>query len=145
MQDSIPLVVASRNKGKIAEINHLIKDFPIEIKSLADFGPIPEVEEDGDTFDDNAYKKSSFTDLCKQADLSLKNAIATEKNFTISRFSENASTEEIAAKDKMKNDQNDLWAAYKYIADGEYQLVPKAHVKKVITSMEKYITHVNAS
>ena len=61
MQDSISLVVASRNKGKIAEIRHLTKDFPLQIKSLADFGPIPEVVEDGDTFDDNAYKKSSFT------------------------------------------------------------------------------------
>ena len=30
------------------------------IKNLDDFGPIPEVEEDGDTFDDNAYKKASF-------------------------------------------------------------------------------------
>jgi XTP/dITP diphosphohydrolase len=30
------------------------------IKNLDDFGPIPEVEENGDTFDDNAYKKASF-------------------------------------------------------------------------------------
>jgi XTP/dITP diphosphohydrolase len=37
-----------------------LKDFPIEIKNLNDFGPIPEVEEDGETFDDNAYKKASF-------------------------------------------------------------------------------------
>jgi XTP/dITP diphosphohydrolase len=28
---------------------------------LSDFGPIPEVIEDGETFDDNAYKKASFT------------------------------------------------------------------------------------
>lgn len=61
MQDSISFVVASRNKGKIAEIKHLTKDFPLVIKSLDDFGPIPEVEEDGNTFDDNAYIKSSFT------------------------------------------------------------------------------------
>ena len=61
MQESISLVVASRNKGKIAEIRYMTKDFPVQIKSLDDFGPIPEVEEDGDTFDDNAYKKSSFT------------------------------------------------------------------------------------
>ena len=33
----------------------------ILIQSLSDFGPIPEVEEDGDTFDENAYKKASFT------------------------------------------------------------------------------------
>jgi XTP/dITP diphosphohydrolase len=32
--------------------------FPVSVKSLADFGPMPEPVEDGETFDDNAYKKS---------------------------------------------------------------------------------------
>ena len=55
------LVIASRNKGKTDEIRELLSGFPITIKSLDDFGPIPEVEEDGETFDENAYKKASFT------------------------------------------------------------------------------------
>ena len=55
------IVLATTNKGKTKEIQALLKDFPIEIKNLSDFGPIPEVIEDGDTFDANAYKKSSFT------------------------------------------------------------------------------------
>ena len=55
------IVLATRNKGKTREINALLKDSPIEIKNLDDFGPIPEVIEDGKTFDDNAYKKASFT------------------------------------------------------------------------------------
>jgi XTP/dITP diphosphohydrolase len=55
------IVLASTNKGKTREIRELLKGFPIEIKNLDDFGPIPEVIEDGETFDDNAYKKSSFT------------------------------------------------------------------------------------
>jgi XTP/dITP diphosphohydrolase len=38
-----------------------LKEFPVNIKNLDDFGPIPPVEEDGDTFDKNAYKKASFT------------------------------------------------------------------------------------
>mgnify|MGYP006292225147 CR=1 FL=1 len=54
------LVIATRNKGKTLEIRDLLKDFPVDIKNLDDFGPIPEVEEDGITFDDNAYKKASF-------------------------------------------------------------------------------------
>ncbi|MFW6332263.1 MAG: XTP/dITP diphosphatase [Thermodesulfobacteriota bacterium] len=54
------LVIATRNKGKTAEIRELLKAFPLEIKDLDDFGPIPEVEEDGETFDENAYKKASF-------------------------------------------------------------------------------------
>ena len=55
------LVLATRNPGKTREIWELLKDFPVEIKNLDDFGPIPDVEEDGDTFDDNAFKKASFT------------------------------------------------------------------------------------
>jgi len=56
-----PLVLATRNKGKIAEFKTLFSGFPIEMKSLNDFGPIPEVVEDGKTFEDNAYKKAHFT------------------------------------------------------------------------------------
>jgi XTP/dITP diphosphohydrolase len=55
------IVIATRNPGKTAEIRGLLEGFPVEIKNLSDFGPIPEVEEDGATFDENAYKKSSFT------------------------------------------------------------------------------------
>ena len=61
MPDIISLVIATRNKGKIAEIKNLLHGFPVAIKDLTDFGPIPPVKEDGDTFDDNAYKKAGFT------------------------------------------------------------------------------------
>lgn len=54
------IVLATRNVGKAKEFQQLLKDFPVEIKNLTDFGPIPEVEEDGATFDDNAYKKAAF-------------------------------------------------------------------------------------
>jgi len=55
------LVLATYNKGKSQEIKKLLKDSPLQIKDLTDFGPIPPVVEDGATFDDNAYKKASFT------------------------------------------------------------------------------------
>lgn len=58
---NIPIVLATRNKGKIKEIIELFSGFDINIKSLNDFGPIPHVIEDGETFEDNAYKKASFT------------------------------------------------------------------------------------
>ncbi len=61
MANKIPLVIATGNPGKITEIQELLTGFPIEIKSLDDFGPIPPVAEDGKTFDENAYKKASFT------------------------------------------------------------------------------------
>lgn len=55
------LVLATKNNGKSAEIRDFLKDVPIEVKDLNDFGPIPEVVEDGTTFEENAYKKASFT------------------------------------------------------------------------------------
>lgn len=57
---SNPLVIATRNKGKTTEIREMLKGFPVEIKNLDDLGPIPQLEEDGETFDENAYKKASF-------------------------------------------------------------------------------------
>jgi len=61
MNELISIVIATRNKGKTAEIREMLKDFSVNIKNLDDFGPIPEIEEDGDTFDENAYKKASVT------------------------------------------------------------------------------------
>ncbi|HIJ55279.1 MAG TPA: XTP/dITP diphosphatase [Deltaproteobacteria bacterium] len=61
MDYSDTLVIATRNKGKIEEIIDLLQGFPVAIKSLEDFGPIPAIEEDGQNFDDNAYIKASVT------------------------------------------------------------------------------------
>lgn len=56
-----PLVLATKNKGKIKEFKKLFEGSGIELKTLDDFGPIPEVVEDGQTFEDNAVKKARFT------------------------------------------------------------------------------------
>lgn len=61
MKDVITLVIATKNYGKQVEIAALLKNYPVKLKSLSDFGPIPSVEEDGASFDDNAYKKAAFT------------------------------------------------------------------------------------
>jgi XTP/dITP diphosphohydrolase len=60
MKESTTLVIATRNKGKTAEIRDFLKGFPVDIKNLDDFGPIPPLKEDGNTFDENAYQKASF-------------------------------------------------------------------------------------
>ncbi len=52
------IVVASKNKGKIAEFVKALSDLPVKILALTDFGDIPEAEEDGDTFTANAIKKA---------------------------------------------------------------------------------------
>ena len=56
-----PLVLATRNQGKIREFKELLSDFQIEIKSLQDFGPLSPILEDGETFEENAYKKAHLT------------------------------------------------------------------------------------
>ena len=60
MSEMATLVLATGNPGKAAEIRDLLDGFPVHIRSLSNFGPIPPVVEDGQTFDDNAYKKASF-------------------------------------------------------------------------------------
>lgn len=55
------LVLATGNSGKKRELMSMLEGFPVEIRNLSDFGPIPEIVEDGATFDDNAYKKASLT------------------------------------------------------------------------------------
>jgi len=61
MNSDHPIVLATQNEGKVSEFKVLLKDFGVEIKSLKDFGPVPAVEEDGQTFEDNAVKKAQFT------------------------------------------------------------------------------------
>ncbi len=56
-----PLVLATKNRGKVSEFQDLFKGFDLEIKSLNDFGSIPPVIEDGETFEDNSVKKAQFT------------------------------------------------------------------------------------
>ena len=55
------LVLATRNQGKIREFRELLSGFDVEVKALNDFGPLPPIVEDGDTFDENAYRKAFGT------------------------------------------------------------------------------------
>lgn len=55
------LVIATTNNNKLREFQEILKDLQIQILSLADFGPIPPVIEDGSTFEENAYKKALHT------------------------------------------------------------------------------------
>ncbi len=51
------LIFASHNPGKIAEIKELLAPYGIEVLSAADAG-LPDVEETGKTFEENAYIKA---------------------------------------------------------------------------------------
>jgi XTP/dITP diphosphohydrolase len=57
------LVFATRNAGKVEELRQLLAELELEVISLAELeaqrgAPLPEVEEDGDTFEKNAIKKA---------------------------------------------------------------------------------------
>ncbi|MDT8859478.1 XTP/dITP diphosphatase [Alkalihalobacillus sp. MEB130] len=50
------IVIATKNKGKIAEFKQMLDGW--EVRSLLDYPDIPDIEEDGDTFSKNAAKKA---------------------------------------------------------------------------------------
>ena len=52
------LLVATRNKKKLAEIKELLKGLNLKITSLLDYNDLPTIEEDGDSFEHNAIKKA---------------------------------------------------------------------------------------
>jgi len=51
------LVIASHNTGKVREIGELLKDFGVEVVSAGELG-LPEPEETGNTFAENALLKA---------------------------------------------------------------------------------------
>ncbi|OPY57619.1 MAG: Non-canonical purine NTP pyrophosphatase [Pelotomaculum sp. PtaU1.Bin035] len=55
------LVLATNNKGKVKEMSGLLAAFGIEVLSLNEFPSVGEIEEDGDTFLENAVKKATVT------------------------------------------------------------------------------------
>jgi len=52
------LVIATRNAGKAAEFCRLLVRLPFEVISLADFPEVPEIEEHGNSFTENALIKA---------------------------------------------------------------------------------------
>jgi len=52
------LVVATRNRHKLEELHALLAGLPVELFSALDFPAVPDVVEDGDTFEANAIKKA---------------------------------------------------------------------------------------
>ena len=53
------LLIATRNRGKLKEIQKLLEDLPFKIVDLSQYPSIETVEESGDTFADNASLKAS--------------------------------------------------------------------------------------
>lgn len=54
------LLIATRNNGKVKELENLLADLPVRLRSLNDFPNVPEAEETGATFAENARLKARF-------------------------------------------------------------------------------------
>ncbi|MBI2626311.1 MAG: non-canonical purine NTP pyrophosphatase [Candidatus Nealsonbacteria bacterium] len=54
------LLIATTNPGKVIEYRVILKDLPIELVTLKDAGIKDGVEEDGNSFEENAIKKVKF-------------------------------------------------------------------------------------
>ncbi len=52
------IVIASRNRGKIAEIIRIFHDLPFRFTTVGDYPEVPEIEETGSTFAENARLKA---------------------------------------------------------------------------------------
>jgi XTP/dITP diphosphohydrolase len=53
------LVLGTRNVKKRVELLEILADLPIELRDLTAYPSAPEVEEDGQTFEENARKKAA--------------------------------------------------------------------------------------
>ena len=63
---NLTLVIITGNQNKIREINEILTEFPLSIKSYTEvFDQLPEIIEDGNTFSENALKKVA---IAKQSD-----------------------------------------------------------------------------
>ncbi len=57
---SVELVLATGNLNKQKEIMAVLSDLPITVRNQSEFGPVPEIIEDGETCEANAVKKATI-------------------------------------------------------------------------------------
>ena len=54
------MLIATTNPGKIREITRALAGLPVEFRTLADVAPVPEPEETGRSFAENALLKANY-------------------------------------------------------------------------------------
>lgn len=83
-------------------------------------------------------KKTSFVDICKQADIALKDAAEIKLGNRVAAYTEPGKSEAR----KVGNEDADLWPDLTHVVDGDYHLVDDKHVDALVRSMEKYLDYV---
>jgi XTP/dITP diphosphohydrolase len=56
--EPLELLVATNNAGKVRELSHLLAGLPVRLRLLSELGRLPEAEETGETFAENATLKA---------------------------------------------------------------------------------------
>jgi len=54
----LEILIATNNLGKVKEINDILDGLKIRILTMKDFPHLPEIEEDGESYQENAFKKA---------------------------------------------------------------------------------------
>ncbi|PED08361.1 non-canonical purine NTP pyrophosphatase [Bacillus pseudomycoides] len=97
------VVVATKNIGKVREFAELFERFDLEVKSLHDFPHIEEVEETGETFEENALLKADS--LCKQLNLIV---IADDSGLIVDALNGNPGVRSARYAGEQKDDQANI-------------------------------------
>lgn len=66
-KDKIEILIATKNIGKVRELEKLLENLPFVLRSLNEFPEVPDVEETGATFAENAILKAR--EYAKQTNL----------------------------------------------------------------------------
>ncbi|MBM3934056.1 MAG: XTP/dITP diphosphatase [SAR202 cluster bacterium] len=73
------LLIATTNKGKVKELTEMLTGYPVKVLSLADVGITTDVEETGETFEENAVLKArAYADLSGLATLADDSGLEVE-------------------------------------------------------------------
>lgn len=95
---------------------------------------------------DAKNRSLTFTELCNQASMSLGGVDIAKNSTPVLQY---ISDKFSIGKQKSSNIEiisgSDLWSALKYVADGDYELVPKSHKHDLIKCMEAYIEYARTS
>ena len=83
-------------------------------------------------------KNTTFVDICKQADIALKQASSIKFGNKVAAYSEPGRAEV----KKPSNQEVDLWPDLTHIVDGDFHLVDESHEDALIKRMESYMDYV---
>lgn len=80
-------------------------------------------------------KNITFQEICVTADQSLKKANSSLPVNDVAKYKFQSK--------KYSNKDLDMWAAIKYVIDGEYDLVPDKHKDMLVKCMQSYLDHIS--